>query len=85
MGARCDFTDLPADTCAHCLKQPDPDEEQRREMAALLRRPGWFAALYRGQCPVCGEWFGPGFPIHYDATERWIGGCCADSPTAPTT
>lgn len=80
MPARCDFTDLPTDTCAHCLKQPDPEREERRELAALLHRPGWTASSFRGQCAHCGEWYGAGMPIHIDRDERgWVGGCCADA------
>lgn len=80
MPARCDFTDLPVDQCSHCLKQPDPEREERRELAALLRRPGWTASSFRGQCAHCGEWYGAGMPIHIDRDERgWVGGCCADA------
>lgn len=80
MAARCDFSDLPTDSCSHCLKQPDPEQQERRELAALLSRPGWIPASYRGQCGRCEEWFGVGMPIHIDRSERvWIGGCCADT------
>ncbi len=78
--ARCEVTDLEEQSCAHCLKQPDPEREERRELAALLQRPGWRAAQYRNQCSVCQEWHSPGYPIHIDRDERrWIGGCCRDT------
>lgn len=85
MAGRCDFSDLPVDQCSHCRKDAAPEQQERAELAKLLRRPGWFAALYRGQCPACSEWYGPGFPIHWDATKRWIGGCCADTLTPKET
>lgn len=80
MAERCEKFDLPVDQCSHCLKQPDPEQQTRREQAALLCQPGWTTARFRGCCVNCDEWYGEGTPIHIDAEERgWIGGCCAET------
>lgn len=83
MAERCEVTELDPAFCAHCLKHVDPEQQERREMAALLRQPGWTAAQFPGLCGNCGQWFGEGTPIHIDAEEAgWIGGCCAEKVEA---
>ncbi|MEV6569967.1 hypothetical protein [Streptomyces sp. NPDC051577] len=77
--ARCDFTDLPTDTCAHCLGHTDPDTETRREHAALLAGGHWFPALYAGTCEHCGERFVMGTPIRMEIPDGWRAACCAAS------
>lgn len=79
MAARCEKTDLPEDMCSHCLGHVDPEQQERRDLAALLLLPGWIAAQYPGVCSGCGERYGAGMPIHIDRDEqRWLAGCCAD-------
>lgn len=73
MSARCDFSDLPTDQCAHCQGHATP----RRDAAAEHRSPR-IEARYRGQCAGCGEPYTVGAPIEYDPqTGGWVAECCA--------
>jgi hypothetical protein len=73
MAARCDFSDLPTDQCAHCKGHVEP-----RRAAASERPPWLIEARYRGQCAGCGEPFAVGALIEYDPeTTGWLAECCA--------
>jgi hypothetical protein len=76
---RCDFTDLPTDTCAHCLGHVDPEAEARKARAQLFAT-GWYPALYPGTCEHCGERFTPGMAIRMEIPAGWRAECCAQSP-----
>jgi hypothetical protein len=79
VSARCDFTDLPADSCAHCLGHADPGQQAKAERARLLASGrGWFPALYPGTCEHCGARFEPGAAIRMEIPAGWRGECCAD-------
>lgn len=71
MDERCEFTDLPRVTCAHCTgRSGDPAD------AALLSEnaPGpWIEAKYRsGQCSGCGRPIRPGMQIRSDGQGGWL-------------
>ena len=74
---RCECCELPIYSCGKS-KQDQQRRDEQRERAALLARPSWFAAHYRGQCSACGEWFERGTPITAGA-GGWRAECCADS------
>jgi hypothetical protein len=80
--ARCDLTDLPADTCAHCRNLPDLGDETRADRAHLLTLPGWFPALYPGFCSSCGERFDVGAAIRavngMPALDGYRAECCGE-------
>ena len=71
--ARCDFTDLPPDQCAHCKGHAEP-----RPALAAERTSPWIEARYRGRCAGCGEPYTVGALIEYDPqTGGWVAKCCA--------
>jgi hypothetical protein len=75
---RCDFTDLPTDSCAHCLGHQDPEHLAAADRARLLTSGhGWFAAQWPGRCEHCGERFEVGAAIRMQARTGWRAECCA--------
>jgi hypothetical protein len=76
--SRCDFTDLPAVSCAHCLGHVDPEQQARKDRAQLLASGrGWFPAQFPGCCEFCGERFEPGTAIRMEVPSGWRAECCA--------
>jgi len=72
---RCTCCELPIYSCGK-VKQEQQRRDEQRGRAALLARPSWFAAHYRGSCVSCGEWFEPGTPITA-GSGGWRAECCA--------
>lgn len=71
MTARCDFSDLPQDQCAHCLGHAEPQ-------TAAEQPARWIEARYRGRCSECEEPYTPGALILYDPRNGgWLAECCA--------
>jgi len=76
---RCECCELPVYSCGKAVEDRQRRYEQA-ERAALLARPSWFAAHYRGPCDSCGVWFEPGTPITIAADAGgWRAECCARS------
>lgn len=65
--------DLPAVTCAHCRKLPDPTPR-------VLGRP--FAAAYPGSCVDCGEPFEPGDRIRRADDGGYVCGPCGEETSS---
>jgi len=78
MTTRCDFTDLPTDSCAHCLGHADPEQQARKDRTRLISTGRWFAAQYSGTCEACGTPFPPGTAIRMDIPQGWRAECCAE-------
>ncbi|MCU1612563.1 MAG: hypothetical protein JWO98_103 [Frankiales bacterium] len=77
--SHCDFSDLPAASCAHCLGHVDPEQQARKDRAQLIERPGWVPANYPGRCQGCGEFFAPGAAIHIDIDSNgYFAECCPE-------
>lgn len=77
---RCELTELLINQCG-CPRHRggvDVDEQQLQLRAALLAKPGWFAARYAGSCDCCGERFVPGTAIRMDLRRGWRAECCAE-------
>lgn len=84
---RCEMTELPTSSCAHCLGHADPEAELSALRARLLATGrGWFTAQYPGTCQHCDERFEPGAVVRMEIPRGWRGECCADTETRrPTT
>lgn len=78
--SRCDFTDLDAASCAHCLGHGDTDRQMLARRAELIWQPGWLLAQYPGLCSGCAERYQAGAAIHR-AAEGWFAECCAEELT----
>lgn len=76
--AWCDFTDLAAAGCAHCLGHHDDTETAAAATRAVADAP-WFTSQYPGRCAGCGEPFEPGARIRKAAPSGWLADCCADT------
>ncbi|WP_329311672.1 hypothetical protein [Streptomyces sp. NBC_01262] len=74
MTARCELTELLADSCAHCLGHTDPAPDP----PPPVNTGRWFHAIYPGVCEVCGNRFTPGTPIRLEIPKGWRAACCAD-------
>jgi hypothetical protein len=74
--ARCEFSDLPPEQCAHCQGHVEPRPDAVRELPR-----GVVEARYRGSCAGCGEPYAVGALIEYDPSYgRWVAECCALDP-----
>lgn len=82
MSARCEFTELPVDSCAHCRGNTiTPDEEAAADHAELTAAARWFHAIHPGVCAACGEPFTAGTAIRMEIPRGWRAECCReDSP-----
>ena len=77
MATRCDFTDLPADSCAYCLGHADPTAPDRRAHPLVPVDAPWITAQFPGRCTGCGERFAAGVQIIRDG-DGWLSECCVD-------
>lgn len=75
---RCEFSDLPADICAHCLGHADELLEARR-VRDVPQPPGrgWIPAEFPGRCTCCREPWKVGELIRRAVPTGWHGPCCA--------
>lgn len=62
MTERCDCCELPVESCGKAA-EARARKEARIARTRLLSRPGARAAMFRGSCGVCGEWYDAGAPI----------------------
>ncbi|WP_432846006.1 hypothetical protein ACQPXB_36035 [Amycolatopsis sp. CA-161197] len=70
---RCERTELPKDSCAHC--RPGGD----RPPSKVDNRARLFTASYPGNCAVCGLSFRPGATIErLPEKQGFAGPCCAE-------
>ncbi|MGW0795152.1 hypothetical protein [Streptomyces sp. NPDC002692] len=77
MSERCEFTELPVDSCAHCRGNTlTPDEEAAAELPDSSRP--WFHAVYPGVCACCGTPFAAGTAIRLQAPRGWRADCCRE-------
>jgi hypothetical protein len=74
---RCDFTDLPAESCAHCLGHADPFTSDDKPDGT---GPGpVFTASYPGRCDACDFDFAPGDQIRATGLGHgYLGPCCGE-------
>ncbi|MEV6897479.1 hypothetical protein [Amycolatopsis sp. NPDC051372] len=70
---RCERTELPKDSCAHC--RPGGD----RRPPTVDNRARLFTASYPGKCVACGTAFRPGTTIErLPDKQGFAGPCCAE-------
>jgi hypothetical protein len=69
---RCDYSDLPVDSCAHC-RGNRLFPEVRRVRTGVVGRP--ITARFPGRC-ACGEAYPPGTTIR-SLDGSWVADCCA--------
>ncbi|WP_326729010.1 hypothetical protein [Streptomyces phaeochromogenes] len=76
---RCEFSDLPVGSCAHCRgNTTTPDEEAAASREQLVAAARWFTAIYPGVCACCGKPFDRGTPIRMEIPRGWRANCCRD-------
>ena len=73
--ARCELTDLPADSCGHCNGAETRAREDRPQLGPF------FAAAYPGSCAGCDEPFEAGAMIRADGEGGYLAG--ASCPGRP--
>lgn len=79
MTARCELTELPVDSCAHCRgNTTTPDEEAATDRVQLINSGRWFHAVHPGVCAVCGTPFDPGTAIRLEIPRGWRAECCRE-------
>jgi hypothetical protein len=71
---RCECCDLLIESCGKAAEQRQRAQDKAQK--EILRRIGFFPALYDGTCEYCGYWFKRGSLIR-KGDFGWRGECCA--------
>lgn len=74
--AVCEMSDLPADSCAHCLGIKDETQEPERLVQWLD------SARFPSVCPTCDERIEVGTPIVLSSRRGWVHSDCWERRTA---
>jgi hypothetical protein len=77
MAARCEYSDLPVESCGHCNGAEARAGQAAQEEAASLGP--WFTAQYEGECAACGAGIQPGDTIRANGRYGYLCGECGDA------